>query len=56
MLAGLDPDAKRNMIHEIPMRRAISADEVAAGIAFLISDEASGITGQVLCIDGGVSA
>ena len=56
MVAGLDPDAKRNMIHEIPMRRAITADEVAAGIAFLISDEASAITGQVLCIDGGVSA
>src|SRR6266508_4885718 len=56
MISGLDADVKRNMIHEIPMRRAIRADEVAAGIAFLISDDASGITGQVLCIDGGVSA
>lgn len=56
MTAGLDADVKRNMIHEIPMRRAIRADEVAAGIAFLLSDESSGITGQVLCIDGGISA
>jgi 3-oxoacyl-[acyl-carrier protein] reductase len=56
MTGDLDPDVKREMIRQIPMRRAVKADEVAAAIAFLLSDDASGITGQVLAIDGGASA
>ena len=56
MTTELDPEAKKEMIRQIPMRRVIRADEVACGIAFLLSDESSGITGQVLSIDGGASA
>jgi len=56
MIGTLDEEVKREMIRQIPMRRIVRADEVAAAIAFLLSDDSSGITGQVLAIDGGASA
>ncbi|MBN1510042.1 MAG: 3-oxoacyl-[acyl-carrier-protein] reductase [Sedimentisphaerales bacterium] len=39
----------------IPMRRMGSVEDVAKAVAFLASDEASYITGQVLCVDGGMA-
>jgi 3-oxoacyl-[acyl-carrier protein] reductase len=39
----------------IPLRKFGNADDVAKAVAFLASDEAGYITGQVLCVDGGMA-
>lgn len=47
--------AEKELLACIPMGRVGKPEEVAATIEFLISEDASFITGQTLCVDGGGS-
>jgi 3-oxoacyl-[acyl-carrier protein] reductase len=52
---GLDvDDALAAAARSTALRRIATAGEVAGAIAFLTSDLASGITGQLLNVDGGI--
>jgi 2-keto-3-deoxy-L-fuconate dehydrogenase len=54
--AAPDPEAERAALTaRQPMGRMVSADEVAAGIAYLASPLTSAVTGTALAVDGGMS-
>ncbi len=46
-------DARKELERMSPMRRFMTVDEIAAAALFLISDAASGVTGQAWNVDGG---
>ena len=50
-----DAEKKAAVNQHIPMGRAGTAEEMAAATAFLVSEEATYITGQTLYIDGGLT-
>ena len=54
MTAALGPERLAELSAAVPLSRIASADEIAAAIAFLASDDAAYITGAVLPVDGGL--
>ncbi len=56
MTSGLPQKARRALDEGIPMARVGTAEEIAAAIRFLASEEASYVNGAVLAVDGGLTA
>lgn len=54
MTAVLAPELKEKLLGSIPLKRLGSADDVAAAVRFLASEEAGYITGHVLDVNGGM--
>jgi 3-oxoacyl-[acyl-carrier protein] reductase len=54
MTEGLPEQVKKKYLENIPLRRFGKPEEVAEVIAFLVSDKASYISGQVIVVDGGL--
>lgn len=54
MTAGLSEEQKKALYNLIPLKRLGSVQDVARVVSFLCSHDADYMTGQVLCVDGGM--
>ncbi|MFI3168711.1 MAG: 3-oxoacyl-[acyl-carrier-protein] reductase [Faecalibacterium sp.] len=55
MTDAMPEQARQTSIASIPMKQAGSAEDVAHAVAFFAAPESGYITGQVLCVDGGMA-
>ncbi|MBL7129750.1 MAG: SDR family oxidoreductase, partial [Ignavibacteria bacterium] len=54
MTANLTDEQRKAFLDFIPLKRASKPEEIASIVAFLASEKSSYITGQVICVDGGM--
>jgi 3-oxoacyl-[acyl-carrier protein] reductase len=54
MTAGLSDEVKKSIQSKIPLGKTGTPEDIANAVTFLASSEAGYITGQVLCVDGGI--
>ena len=55
MTAALPEAVRTGMLHSIPAGRAGTPEDVANAAAFFAAEQSSYLTGQVLCVDGGMA-
>lgn len=54
MTDKLTDEVKQNYLSSIPLKKFGSGDDVSKAAMFLASDDSSYITGQTICVDGGI--
>jgi 3-oxoacyl-[acyl-carrier protein] reductase len=54
MTAAMTPEAREALNKQIPLERLGKPGDIAGVVAFLSSEQASYITGQVFVVDGGM--
>jgi 3-oxoacyl-[acyl-carrier protein] reductase len=54
MTRDLDDKTRETMLAQIPLQRLGNVDDIAASVAFLVSDAAAYITGETLSVNGGL--
>ncbi len=55
MTANLPQEVKDHILGMVAVKRLGNGDDIAACVAYLTSDEAGFITGQTICVDGGMT-
>ena len=54
MTEGLSDEIKKSYMDSIPLKRFGKVDDIAKAVAWLVSDDASYVTGQILSVNGGM--